>query len=319
MVRKKQFTTRTGKDGSARYFTEHLSASDYYQSRGGILQGKTFEHMGMSKREVDLKVFSALEQNLRPETGERITLRTNNTRREWWINPKTGQEEIRIVDNHRPGMDLPFVVPKTLSEVMAENPGEFADAIERVCVAAKDKAMELAESLASTRVRKRGADADRHTGNLLYLSVVHRDARPVGSDFPDPYWHRPTFFFNMTWAPVENCFKAVQLHDIVKHADTIDAYFLSELERGLTSLGIGTQRSPGGRSFEVTSVKGKEIFCKRRNEILKAEFQDRERIEILVKREIQNARLQGKVLDYDKVKAEVSNRLGKALAKRKCA
>src|ERR1700745_2694974 len=85
MVRKKQFTTRTGKDGSAHYFTEHLSASDYYQSRGGILQGKTFEHMGMSKREVDLKVFSALESNLHPETGERITLRTNSTRREWWI------------------------------------------------------------------------------------------------------------------------------------------------------------------------------------------------------------------------------------------
>ncbi|HTD15709.1 MAG TPA: relaxase domain-containing protein, partial [Chthoniobacterales bacterium] len=119
MVRKKQFTTRTGKDGSARYFTEHLSASDYYESRGGILKGKTFEHMGMSKREVDFKVFSALESNLHPETGERITLRSNNTRREWWINPETGQEEIRIVDNHRPGMDLPFIVPKTLSEVMA--------------------------------------------------------------------------------------------------------------------------------------------------------------------------------------------------------
>src|SRR6516164_8712922 len=317
MVRKKQFTTRTGKDGSARYFTEHLSASDYYQSRGGILQGKTFQHLGMSKREVDLKVFSALESNLHPETGERITLRGNNTRREWWINPETGQEEIRIVDNHRPGMDLAFVVPKTLSEVMAENAGEFADSIEKVCIAAKDKAMELAESLALVRVRKGGAQEDRPTGNLLYLSVIHRDARPVGSDVPDPYWHSHNFIFNMTWDPVEKCLKAVQLHDIVKHADTIDAYFLSELERGLSELGIGTQRTPNGRSFEVTSAKGKEIFSKRRNEILKAEFQERERIEILVKREIQNARLQGKTLDYDKVKAEVRNRLGKALAKRK--
>ena len=317
MVRKKQFTTRGGKDGSARYFTEHLSASDYYQSRSGILQGQTFDYLGLSKREVDLKVFSALEQNLHPETGKRITLRSNDTRKEWWINPKTGQEEIGIVDNHRPGMDLPFIVPKTLSEVMAENPGEFGDAIEKVCVAAKDKAMELAESLALVRVRKGGAQDDRPTGNLLYLSVIHRDARPVGSNVPDPYWHSHNFIFNMTWDPVEKCLKAVQLHDIVKHADTIDAYFLSELERGLCELGIGTQRTPNGRSFELTSVKGKEIFSKRRNEILKAEFQERERIEILVKREIQNARLQGKALDYDKVKAEIRNRLGKALAKRK--
>src|SRR6201981_546912 len=121
----------------------------------------------------------------------------------------------------------------------------------------------------------------------------------------------------MTWDPVEKCLKAVQLYDIVKHADTIDAYFLSELERGLSELGIGTQRTPNGRSFELTGVKGKETFSKRRNEILKAEFQERDRVEILVKREIQNARLQGKTVDYDKVKAEVRNRLGKALARRK--
>src|SRR6516225_8417642 len=180
MVRKKQFTTRTGKDGSACYFAEHLSASDYYQSRGGILRGKTFEHLGMSKREVNLKVFSALESNLHPETGERITLRTNNTRRERWINSETGQEEIRIVDNHRPGMDLAFVVPKTLSVVMAENAGEFADSIEKVCIAAKDKAMELAESLALVRVRKGSAQEDRLTGNLLYLSVVPRSLQKKG-------------------------------------------------------------------------------------------------------------------------------------------
>jgi hypothetical protein len=139
----------------------------------------------------------------------------------------------------------------------------------------------------------------------------------VGSAVPDPYWHSHNFIFNMTWDPVEKCLKAVQLHDVVKHADTIDAYFLSELERGLSELGIGTQRTRNGRGFEVTGVKGKEIFSKRRNEILKAEFQERDRIEILVKREIQNARLQGKTLAYDKVRAEVRNRLGKALAKRK--
>jgi hypothetical protein len=125
MIHHKQFVTRTGKDGSAKYFTDHLSASDYYIKGVGLLQGRTFDHMGLSKREVDLKVFSALEQNLNPETGERVTLRINDTRKEWRTNAKTGERELRVVDNHRPGLDLPFVVPKTLSEVMAENPGEF--------------------------------------------------------------------------------------------------------------------------------------------------------------------------------------------------
>jgi conjugative relaxase-like TrwC/TraI family protein len=317
MLRHKQFSSRAGKGGSARYYTEHLATSEYYAKGVGLLQGRTFDHLGLSKREVDLSVFSALEQNVNPETGERITLRTNDTRKEWRINSKTGENELHLVDNRRPGMDLPFVVPKTVSEVMWENPGEFADAIERVCILAADKAMGLAENLAMVRVRKGGLNEDRSTGNLLYLRVIHRDARPVGSNIPDPYWHAHHFIFNMTWDPVEKCMKAVQLHDVLKHADTIDAYFLSEIERGLTELGIGIERTPDGRSFEVTSVKGKDIFSKRRNEILKAEFKDRARIEVLVKREISAAKRLGKTLDYDKVKHEIRNRLGKALAQRK--
>jgi hypothetical protein len=48
----------------------------------------------MQFREVDLAVFSALEQNLNPETGEKFTPRTNKTRKEWWFNPETGKREV---------------------------------------------------------------------------------------------------------------------------------------------------------------------------------------------------------------------------------
>ena len=114
---------------------------------------------------------------------------------------KSGDQQAGDHDRGQPsdGMDLPFIVPKTVSEVMAENPGEFADAIERVCVAANQKAMQLAESLAKTRVRIGGALEDRVTGNLLYLGVIHRDARPVGGKVPDPYWHTHIYIFNLTW------------------------------------------------------------------------------------------------------------------------
>ena len=190
MVRHKQFTNGTGRSGSAKYFTEHLSTSGYYVQGVGLLQGKALEHTGFSSREISLEVFTALEKNLHPETGERLTPRTNGVRKEWGLNPETNKLEIMTVDNHRTGMDLPFIVPKTVSEVMAENPGEFADAIEGVCVAANQKAMQLAESLAKTRVRIGGALEDRVTGNLLYLGVIHRDARPVGSKVPDPFGTR---------------------------------------------------------------------------------------------------------------------------------
>src|SRR5271166_2565709 len=141
MIRHKQFTTGTGRSGAAEYFTEHLSVSDYYANGVGLLQGQAFEHVGMQFREVDLAVFSALEQNLNPETGEKLTPRTNKTRKEWWFNPETGKREIREVDDRRSGMDLPMIVPKTVSEVWAENRGtEMGRAIYRFCSSAENTA-----------------------------------------------------------------------------------------------------------------------------------------------------------------------------------
>ncbi len=151
----------------------------------------------------------------------------------------------------------------------------------------------------------------------MQFSVIHRDARPIGSNVPDPLWHSHNYIFNVTHDSVEKRLKAVELHDVIKHADTIDALFLSELERGLTKLGIGTERTPDGRSFEITSVKGKDIFCKRRNEILKEELGNRDRIETLTRYRIRAAAKLGKTLDYDRVKTEVRNELGKRLAKGK--
>jgi hypothetical protein len=84
MIRHKQFTTGSGRSGAGKYFTEHLSVSAYYANGVGLLQGQAFERVGMQVREVDLEVFSALEQNLNPETGEKLTPRTNKTRKEWW-------------------------------------------------------------------------------------------------------------------------------------------------------------------------------------------------------------------------------------------
>jgi hypothetical protein len=97
-------------------------------------------------------------------------------------------------------------------------------------------------------------------GNLLYLSVIHEDARPVGSDVPDPMLHAHNYICNLTWDAEEGRLKAVDLHDVLKRAETIDALFLSELERGLQRLGIGTERTADNRSFEITAVKGKEIW-----------------------------------------------------------
>src|SRR6267378_5392795 len=124
MVRHKQFNNGSGKSSASKYYTEHMGVSCYYWQGVGLLQGRTFNHMGLSKREMNLGVFTSLENNVNPETGERITLQTNTTRQEWVVNSKTGKRELETVGDRRTGMDLPCIVPKTVSEVMAENPGE---------------------------------------------------------------------------------------------------------------------------------------------------------------------------------------------------
>jgi hypothetical protein len=162
-------------------------------------------------------------------------------------------------------MDLPMIVPKTVSEVWAENrETEMGRAIYLEFISAKDRAMALAERLAMTRVRRGDADYSRYTGNLLYLSVIHEDARPVGSDVPDPMLHAHNYIFNLTWDEEERRLKAVDLHDVLKRADTIDALFLSELERGLQRLGIGTERTADNRSFEDDLVDDREWKDKER-------------------------------------------------------
>src|SRR6202051_2113875 len=244
MIRHKQFTTGTGRSGAGKYFTEHLSVSAYYANGVGLLQGQAFDHVGMQFREVDLAVFSALEQNLNPETGEKLTPRTNKTRKEWWFNPETGKREIREVDDRRSGMDMPMIVPKTVSEVWAENrETEFGRAIYLEFISAKYRGMALAERLAMTRVRRGGADYSRRTGNLLYLSVIHEDARPVGSDVPDPMLHAHNYIFNLTWDEEEGRLKAVDLHDVLKRADTIDALLIRNSAGSITRCSLRNSRA----------------------------------------------------------------------------
>ena len=57
------------------------------------------------------------------------------------------------------------------------------------------------------RVRKDGAEEDRTTGNAVWASFTHYLARPVDG-VPDPSLHSHNFMFNMTWDPVEHCWKA---------------------------------------------------------------------------------------------------------------
>jgi conjugative relaxase-like TrwC/TraI family protein len=296
---------------------DHLSTSAYYLKGSGILQGQAFEHMGFSSREVDLEVFKALETNKHPETGRKITPRTNKTHSRWGIDRITGKRVLKDVAHRKSGMDITLVASKTLSMLIVEHPDEFGRKLEKVCIRAKDKAMTFAESLARMSVSGRGAFNERYTGNLLFLSVVHGEARAVGNNVADPYFHLHNYAFPVTYDPQSKRMMAVSMSHVLRYSEAIDALFVSEMEKGLTELGIGTTRNADNKGFEITSVEGKEIFCKRTAEINAQMRQEAALVDTITRFKVRDAASRGTHLDYEKTKNEVINGRSREFAKKK--
>jgi conjugative relaxase-like TrwC/TraI family protein len=324
MIQVTQFYDRQGSGNRAsasRYFCEDLeeakgmTAADYMAVGVGRYEGKCAEHLGLAGIQADKDNFRALELNEHPMNGERLTARRNTVRQEDRWDNQAGLVVQETVANHRTGIDLCFIVPKTMSMVRAENPGQVQDAFDRIIDRAWNETMAEMEALAKTRVRTEGRDEDRVTGNLIYVRIDHEDARPVGDEVPDPYRHRHTFIFNATYDPVEQRVKAAQLHDLVRHADHYNAFFMARLEAGLTALGVGTERTvdaKGRQSFELSSVsaEGKELFSKRHAQAMMAlerEGKDLEKSTLAI---LRAAAKVGKRLEYDEVYAKQKERLG---------
>src|SRR5208282_5854316 len=118
--------------------------------------------------------FAALVENRHPGTGERLTARTNSE---------------RVV-----GYDLNFHAPKSLSVLHAFTGDEDILNAFRSAVA---ETMAEIEEKTRTRVRQKGAQQNRVTGNFAWAEFVHFTARPV-KGIPDPLLHVHCFTFNAT-------------------------------------------------------------------------------------------------------------------------
>ncbi|MGB8169001.1 MAG: MobF family relaxase, partial [Chthoniobacteraceae bacterium] len=174
------------------YYTEGLRREDYYsegQEVAGKWHGKAAKVLGLSGQ-VTPDAFAALVENRHPGTGERLTPRTKSD---------------RIV-----GYDLNFHAPKSLSIVHAFTGDDDLLVAFRSAVS---ETMAEIEAQVSTRIRKRGEQADRVTGNLAWAEFVHFTARPVGGK-PDPHLHVHCFAFNATFDASEDRWKAAKFHAI---------------------------------------------------------------------------------------------------------
>ena len=228
-----------------KYYSEGLYREDYYSEKQEIVgkwHGKAARLLGLVG-DVTPDAFAALVDNKHPGTGERLTARTNHE---------------RVV-----GYDLNFHAPKSLSVLHALTGDEDILTAFRSAVA---ETMADIEDQTATRVRQKGAQQNRVTGNFAWAEFVHFTARPVG-DIPDPHLHVHCFAFNATHDFVEGRWKAANFRDIKADAPYSEAAFHARLTAKLAALGFGIERTPHG--WEIGGIPRSVIdkFSRRREQI----------------------------------------------------
>ncbi len=232
---------RINQNTSAAGAQSYYSTADYYsegQELVGEWRGEGAKLLGLSG-EVQKQAWDRLCDNKHPATAEPLTLRNKS--------------------NRRVGYDFNFHVPKSVSVLYSLTKDErLLDAFR----SAVGETMRDMEAEIKTRVRKKGQNADRTTGNLVWGEFVHFTSRPVGG-VPDPHLHAHCFVFNTTWDDREQAWKAGQFDGLKRDAPYFEAVFHSRLAGRLGQLGLEAERTKTGWEIEGVPTTAVKKFSRR--------------------------------------------------------
>jgi conjugative relaxase-like TrwC/TraI family protein len=234
------------------YFEEHLCVGDYYdegQRVAGEWIGLGAERLGLSGK-VRAEDFLRLCENQHPATGEKLTPELKTTR----------LENGRKVADRRIFYDFTFSPPKSVS--IAGLIGQDERILEAHAHAVKSALHEF-EAFAATRIRKNNAQNDRLTGNFAAAQFTHDTSRAL-----DPHLHTHCIVFNATFDPVENRWKALQNHELLRARKFAENVYYHELARKLRHFGYQVQNRARG-DFQVVGVSDElcDRFSKRHAQV----------------------------------------------------
>lgn len=221
---------RITQQNSARAAKSYYTTADYYtegQELIGSWGGKAASRLGLEGM-VDKFSFERLCENLHPTAGTALTARTKTER--------------------TVGYDFTFSVPKSVSLLYAMSGDQDILSAFRESV---DETMREMEAEMKTRVRKRGQDTDRTTGNMVWAEFIHTTSRPVDG-LPDPQLHAHVFVFNTTFDQDEQRWKAGQFRELKRDAPYFQAAFRVRLANRLQDIGFGVTRKRD--DFEISGV-----------------------------------------------------------------
>ena len=201
-------------EGTEKYFDTVLTRGDYYtgQEINGTWNGKGAGILGLEiGSDVTKEQFKALLAGYHPITGQQLAQRLRKDR--------------------RPGVDLTFSVPKSISAVWGINRDD------RLLTALRDTVQETmakdVEPLMCRRVRSGDKASSRQrakTGNLIYADFLHKTSRPVDGQV-DPHLHIHAFVMNYTTDGEKHY--AAEMEEIIRQRPSLQAKFEARLARKL--------------------------------------------------------------------------------------
>lgn len=171
---------------------------------------------------------------------------------------------------HRPGYDVTFSAPKSVSIVclIGQDSRILAAQDDAVIVAGR-----FIESCIAVRMHTRSIDGrDQYhkalTDNLAAAVFRHATSRPTAQDpFPSPQLHNHMVVLNATFTD-EGVWRSIDSHDLYRIQTQAGLVYRQTLSANLRALGYSIEGRPGGQ-FEIRGVSREVVnaFSPRRREI----------------------------------------------------
>lgn len=223
---------------------------DYYQNEKGEPQGKMIglaaKGLGI-KRELDTTVYRRVFSGFHPDGTP--------------LCENAGA-------NHRPGWDLTFSAPKSVSMLYARADEELRKAIQDIQQQAVEEAFAFVEQNASFTRRGKGGHLQEQVTGLIGATFEHCTSRAQ-----DPQLHTHCLISNLapradgTWGTLES--KHFFLWQMAS-----GAIYRSALANGLRELGFEVEPVEGHKHFEVKGVnQGICQFFSKRAEAIRAQME----------------------------------------------
>ena len=226
---------------------EYYAADNYYTLQNGTDQslwdGRGAQALGLEGK-VETAAFERILEGNLPDGSQ--------------LNAARGE--------HRPGLDLTFSAPKSVSLIALL--GKDERVVEAFRASVSQTLAWAEKNLAQTRVWQNGRQVTENSGNLLVASYLHDVSREL-----DPQLHVHAVLANATLAG-DGKWHALKNDQIWQHQHTLGTVHNAYLRERLEQLGYETvaAKNPVYGEFEIAGISRQQIeaFSDRRAQILDA-------------------------------------------------